>query len=148
MTPLGGMTNFDSNYINFWASFLATFKSHTYCDASICAASPIESYFLQPDAPFSSGDPGSDGTFTIANASPIWPIGNKLFSERFTQLINTFWIDSMAPFAITGKLTFPDPHRTLVFRLTTSSIRPDTTRQNGLYCDVTLPGLLSCSLLL
>jgi hypothetical protein len=32
----------------------------------------------------------------------IYPIGEVLFSQRFTQLINTFWLASIASLAVTG----------------------------------------------
>jgi hypothetical protein len=39
----------------------------------------------------------------------IYPIGDKLFSERFSQILNTFWINSIAPFAVTGNFSIEDP---------------------------------------
>ncbi|GIZ44614.1 hypothetical protein CKM354_000780700 [Cercospora kikuchii] len=57
--------------------------------------SPIEQYFLDPSRPFLQ--PNS----TI----PIGSIGPKLFSQRFSQLLNTFWLISVAPYAITGNFS-------------------------------------------
>lgn len=53
--------------------------------------STLESYFLSPDSPFSGG-----------SFAPIGGIGNELFATRFAQLLNTFWLAYVAPFAVTG----------------------------------------------
>lgn len=109
VTALGGMANGeDDDYINFWPSFVAIFDPTTFCDSGICIASPIENYLLDPDTAFSAGSfNGAQGT--EQTSPPIWPVGNTLFSQRFTQLVNTYWIDSIAPFAITGNFTYQDP---------------------------------------
>ena len=106
VTPLSGMTNADTDYTEFWPSFVRAFDNETLCDV-FCMASPIELYFTRPNLPFSMASmTGAEGTKDTS--PPIWPIGDVLFSQRFTQLVNTFWIDNIAPFAVTGKLTFPN----------------------------------------
>ena len=56
-------------------------------------SSPLEAYFKDPDLPFSS---------SLQDWSPIYPIGNRLFAQRFTQLLNTYYIGGINPGAITG----------------------------------------------
>jgi hypothetical protein len=65
-------------------------------------STPIEYYLTNPASPYSAA-PAEGSTW---RGSDIYPIGDVLFSRRFTQLINTFWIASIAPFAAGGGLTF------------------------------------------
>ena len=41
-----------------------------------------------------------------ATGADIWPVGDEVVSQRFTQLLNTFWIINIAPQAATGNFTF------------------------------------------
>lgn len=105
LTVLDGMCNSDTNYMNYFVSFENSSNSADFCDTGNCMASPMESYLLDPDQPFSVDNPyGSYGGFVLTTP-PIWPIGDKAFSQRFTQLLNTYWINSIAPFVVTGNLT-------------------------------------------
>ncbi|KAH6686387.1 hypothetical protein F5X68DRAFT_15643 [Plectosphaerella plurivora] len=65
-------------------------------------STPIEYYFTNPASPYSAARTG-DSTWRGAD---IYPIGDALFSYRFSQLLNTFWIVSIAPFAASSGLTF------------------------------------------
>ncbi|CAK1362664.1 hypothetical protein CB0940_05138 [Cercospora beticola] len=58
---------------------------------------PLEQYFLAPATPFHIEE----------NSDPIGNIGPELFSQRFTQLLNTFWLVSIAPDAVTGNFSAP-----------------------------------------
>ncbi|KAK1948745.1 hypothetical protein LY78DRAFT_709788 [Colletotrichum sublineola] len=63
-------------------------------------ASAIEAYFTEPDTPYSaSGISSWDGT-------DVYPIGEVAYSQRFSQLLNTFWLASVAPHNITGTFGF------------------------------------------
>jgi hypothetical protein len=56
---------------------------------------PTEQFFLTPDAPF-----------IFPNSTlPIGDVGEKLFSQRLTQLLNTYLLTSSAPYAISGNFT-------------------------------------------
>ncbi|CAM1509075.1 Fc.00g028140.m01.CDS01 [Cosmosporella sp. VM-42] len=88
--------------------FFRTFinASHTPWDETWITdpySTPIQLYFTHPDTPYSStyqnGFHGQD----------IWPVGDAVFSKRLTQLLNTFWIVSIAPFAALGNVSFSDP---------------------------------------
>ncbi|KAK3709104.1 hypothetical protein LTR37_011083 [Vermiconidia calcicola] len=59
--------------------------------------SPLEYYFLNPASPYSWDI--SSYTYVIGL------IGDVLFSQRFGQLLNTLWLDGVAPFAVTGNFT-------------------------------------------
>ncbi|CAK1365031.1 unnamed protein product [Cercospora beticola] len=58
---------------------------------------PVEQYFLTPELPFVVGN----------NSIPIGSIGNTLFAQRFSQLLNTYWLSTLAPYEIAGNFTYP-----------------------------------------
>lgn len=58
---------------------------------------PIEQYFLTPATPF----------HLVEGSTAIGSIGPILFSQRFSQLLNTFWLISIAPKAVTGSFSAP-----------------------------------------
>ncbi|KAH0426673.1 hypothetical protein CcaCcLH18_10181 [Colletotrichum camelliae] len=63
-------------------------------------ASALETYFTEPDSPYSApGISSWDGT-------DIYPVGDRVFSQRFSQLLNTFWLASVASYNITGNFHF------------------------------------------
>jgi len=55
----------------------------------------LEQFFLTLDAPF----------IFLDGKLPIGNIGEKLFSQRLTQLLNTYLITSSAPYAVSGNFT-------------------------------------------
>jgi hypothetical protein len=55
----------------------------------------LEQFFLTPGAPFIFPD----------STLPIGDIGEKLFSQRLTQLLNTYLLTSSAPYAISGNFS-------------------------------------------
>lgn len=62
--------------------------------------SPIESNFVHPDNPYTLTQRTGDVRQWLGE--DIWPIGDVLFSQRFSQLLNTWWIANVAPSAVTG----------------------------------------------
>jgi hypothetical protein len=60
-------------------------------------SSPFEYYIVYPNTPFAAG------------TTMDWPIladvGSIVFSQRFAQLLNTYWLAGIAPFAISGNFT-------------------------------------------
>ncbi|KAF4918108.1 hypothetical protein CGCVW01_v009177 [Colletotrichum viniferum] len=63
-------------------------------------ASALEAYFTEPDSPYSAAGISSwDGI-------DIYPVGDQMFSQRFSQLLNTFWLASVASHNITGNFHF------------------------------------------
>ncbi|KAF4985517.1 hypothetical protein FDECE_16510 [Fusarium decemcellulare] len=61
-------------------------------------AGPIEYYFINPDSPFAATYNRTQGW----QYDEIGPVEDASFSNSFSQLLNTFWIASIAPFTITG----------------------------------------------
>jgi hypothetical protein len=57
--------------------------------------SPLERYFTNTNTPFT--DPV--GMLRMAD------VGDTLFSQRFSQLLNTYWLAFAAPFSVTGNFT-------------------------------------------
>ncbi|KAL3293811.1 hypothetical protein RB213_015883 [Colletotrichum asianum] len=63
-------------------------------------ASALETYLSEPNSPYSAAGISSwDGT-------DIYPVGRRVFSQRFSQLLNTFWLASVASYNITGNFHF------------------------------------------
>jgi hypothetical protein len=75
--------NFFSMFINSTGSI----HERTY--------SPLERYFNNTDVPFADPD----------EAPGIADLGDMIFSQRFAQLLNTYWLAFAAPFSVTGKFT-------------------------------------------
>ncbi|KAH7019077.1 hypothetical protein EDB80DRAFT_869754 [Ilyonectria destructans] len=65
-------------------------------------ATPIEYYFTNPGAPY------LDVMSAAVNPPRIWTLSNEIFSQRLSQLLNTFWIANIAPIAFTGSVEFRD----------------------------------------
>ena len=78
---------------NFFAAFVNS--TGVGRDATPCA---LEYYFTHPGMPFS----------LTLDWPPIYPIGNHLFAQRFTQLLNTYYLDGIDPAAITGNFSITD----------------------------------------
>lgn len=62
------------------------------------ASSPLEVYIQDPDVPF-----------TARFDAIVADAGDKVLSQRFAQLLNTYWLAGIAPFAIAGGFE-PQPH--------------------------------------
>ncbi|KAF6834465.1 hypothetical protein CPLU01_04930 [Colletotrichum plurivorum] len=61
-------------------------------------SSPIETYFTNPDSPDVEPKPWV-GTYLL-------PVGDVVFSQRFTQLLNTMWIAAIGHRNITSSFDF------------------------------------------
>lgn len=87
--------------------------------------SAFEHYFVEPGAPFSAVPQLSGNTLAL------YHIGNLTFSHRLTQLFNTMWLSSAAPYALTGNFTSPSNHYYGV-----STVGGTTSKaQTVLHCD-------------
>ncbi|KAK3203713.1 hypothetical protein GRF29_106g458108 [Pseudopithomyces chartarum] len=64
-------------------------------------STPLEYYFTNPDSPYSAQYVKQ----TDWIGADIWPIGDTLFSYRFSQLLNTFWLANVAPVDVLGNFT-------------------------------------------
>jgi len=133
-TALDGITFMNASALagdELWTAFyggpvgLAHMAAHYFFSGYMSSAGPIsngytamERFFLNPDAPFElvASDFG-DGPH-VYEVTPIADIGAVLFSRRFTQLLNTFWMASYAPLAIITGSTSSDDN---VYNLTQES---------------------------
>lgn len=123
----GGLGQDVEHYQHFFSSFVTATDASLACDTSVCTTSGIEGYLADPNNPF---------TFT---ESPRLPdVGIALFSQRMSQLMNTYWLDSVAPFAITGNFTLhPSDNQYGILNTynTDSTIGTAETRVNVIKCN-------------
>lgn len=84
---------------------------------------PVENYFINPAFPFS---PPADG-------SALADLGDELFSERFAQLLNTYWLANIAPIALLGSFS-PEPATADEKYKSASMTGTTTTAQDVLRC--------------
>lgn len=95
-TPLDGAGQEGTEYQSFFANLVNSTNQHANCDTTECIPSIIEGYLANPQSPF---------PLSITQA-PI-AISDQLMSQRLGQILNTYWIDSIAPFAVSGNFTMP-----------------------------------------
>jgi hypothetical protein len=140
LTPLNSLGQIGIDYTYFWKNFVNATNPSASCDTTDCATSGIEGYLANPSNPYN---------FT---SNPIiWTIGNELISQRFTQLVNTYWIDSIAPLVISSSGNFNMTKGTTVQQgfNTDSSIGSIRTEIDVLRCNIPwLVVLLLSSLIL
>jgi hypothetical protein len=60
---------------------------------------PVESFFGDPVKPFQ---------YAFSYPKPIFEVGDRLFSQRFTQLLNTYWLASIDPYELTNGIDLLD----------------------------------------
>ncbi|KAK8063029.1 hypothetical protein PG997_015126 [Apiospora hydei] len=68
----------------FFDEFVNATNPKAGCGSLRCSPSPIESHL------------GNPGMLQGLGLPALWRVGDDLFSERLTQLLNTFWIVSIA----------------------------------------------------
>lgn len=98
-----GYTNPMAGFGNYSSADLLTFFSHLVdstvnrerlCTPVRCTRCQLENYILDPYQLY----------WGEASQPNSWTVDNKNFSDRFTQILNTFWLDSIANRAILGSL--------------------------------------------
>jgi hypothetical protein len=95
-------------------------------------STPIEYYFTNPAGPYF---PPFENMW---RGAPIYSIGDRLFSQQFSQLLNTFCTSSVVPFAVTGNFstegpvngTLPSQLSTYSYRNTSGTMTPDFLQLN------------------
>ncbi|KIW65435.1 hypothetical protein PV04_07696 [Phialophora macrospora] len=138
-TPINGLGQPDAMYLSFLADFTNATNPAVGCDTSFCPSSVIEAYLADP----------TNMVFQ-AGTTKLWKLGDERISQRFTQLFNTYWIDSVAPTPVSGNFTLPsiDPETRPQYN-TDSTLGTITTGQRVIECNYTwLAILLLCSLVL
>ncbi|EME77593.1 uncharacterized protein MYCFIDRAFT_89062 [Pseudocercospora fijiensis CIRAD86] len=78
----------------FFSGFIAATGNTTQNPTGL---SPIECYFVHPENPYQCS---FDNT-----PYALHDLGNELFSHRLTQLLNTYWMDNVAQYSVTGNFT-------------------------------------------
>lgn len=130
--------------------FLETFINSTdtvWSDLSAykLAVTPLEAFFVDPDTPYQSDT-------VLSNEAPDYAaLGDAVFSRRMTQLLNTFWLASIAPNSVSGNIDFSNSTSTTGSSLSkrslsalavssTGTLTPDVTvlRVNGAWLGVLL----------
>ncbi|KAK1842224.1 hypothetical protein CCHR01_15166 [Colletotrichum chrysophilum] len=96
--------------------------------------SPLETYFTHPSNPFSA--PGI-GSWSGTN---IYQVGDAVFSQRLSQLLNTFWLSSVSSSRLTGGFDFQTTPNTsnVIAQNTTGTRTPDhlVMRVNRLWISI------------
>lgn len=100
LAPSGDMEFYDEQYWSYLGYFINS--SNILWDWEPDKepySSPIELYLTHPDIPYAvlPNDRNWRG-------EDIWPVGDKVFSARFSQLLNSFWLAQIAPFAPMGRV--------------------------------------------
>jgi hypothetical protein len=100
LAPPGKFRFMDRSYDGFFPTLVnSTLSTYAPMWKSDPYSTPLELYFTQPESPYSARRLNGTGNFKGAN---IYPIGDAVFSQRFSQLLNTYWIASLSPFGVTG----------------------------------------------
>jgi hypothetical protein len=124
-TPLDGAGQEATDYLSFFANLVNSTNQRVNCDTVICNPSIIEGYLANPQNPFP------------VSTAPI-AISDQLMSQRLGQILNTYWIDSIAPFAVSGNFTMPAKSTTSYNSATynvNSSIATTETYVTVITCD-------------
>ena len=104
----------------FFTSFVSA-PGITHDDES----NPLEIYIVNPDSPYS----------LIGQLVDLADVGDDLFSQRFTQLLNTFWIAGIAPFAVTGNFTKNNTSALAAYGVQSANSLTESG-QTILHCDI------------
>lgn len=82
--------------------------------------SPIECYFMHPENPYRC-------SMDASGQYALYTIGDELFSTRFTQLLNTYWMANVAPYSMTGSFTPNNTFEGSIAATTSGQLRIETT---------------------
>ncbi|OAL30103.1 hypothetical protein AYO20_08906 [Fonsecaea nubica] len=136
-TPINGLGQEDIKYTQFFPDFTNATNPTVGCDTVLCPPSAIEAYLADPA-----------NTVLQTSTTKLWELGDDIISKRFTQLINTYWIDSIAPAAVSGNFTVA-PKSNLLLYNTDSTFGTVTTSQVVVKCEYAwLALMLLCSIVL
>ncbi|PVH96161.1 hypothetical protein DM02DRAFT_599662 [Periconia macrospinosa] len=115
--------SFGNPYHGFFTSFVKAGDTIWDPQNTHLYSTPIEYYFTNPGFPYSVqiSDNGFRGT-------DIYTISDTVFSQRFSQLLNTFWLSSIAPTGVTDLFNISsnaDQDGTYGVVTTTGDMTPD-----------------------
>jgi hypothetical protein len=97
--------------LNFFKNFINATNPSQACGTTSCPMSGVEGYLIDPSNPFN-----------VVGSPLIWQQGDDLVSRRMTQLINTYWLNSIAPYSHTGNFSGPVNSTQLAYRYNTDSM--------------------------
>ena len=105
-----GAQDFSSQTQTWYLSSLinATNTPWAYTWSNDPYSTPLEYYFTHPDSPYSMEYVSTGPASLPWLGADIYPIGDVLFSQRFSQLLNTFWMANVAPMALMGNFSLDD----------------------------------------
>ena len=94
------LSAFDGIFDEYWTDTVTEWWFKGFVNATgqrgFSNLSPLENYFMHPRAPY------------VADDLPLYTMSAELFSHRFSQLLNTYWLASIAPFTITSGVNYTD----------------------------------------
>lgn len=90
-TPINGLGQSDIMYTYYLADFTNATNPTVGCDTSFCPPSAIEAYLADPA-----------NTLAQTSTTKLWKLGDGPISKRMSQLLNTYWVASIAPQAVAG----------------------------------------------
>ena len=111
-SPLSGLAQNDTMVTQFFKNFVNATNPSQACDTVSCPMSGVEGYLTDPNNPFN-----------VQGTPPIANLGNEVVSLRMAQLVNTYWLNSIAPYSLTGNFSgVGGDVNNLAFRYNTDSI--------------------------
>ena len=114
-SPLNCLAQNDAMVLQFFKNFINSTDPNAGCATTSCPLSGVEGYLVAPENPF-----------TVRGNVSIWEQGDELVSQRMTQLINTYWVNSIAPYSLTGNFSLPSTTSNLAFGYNTDSFMGTT----------------------
>ena len=87
----------------FFSSFIKSTGTDFFSSTNL---GPLESYFVDPVAPYKTSVSGKGAGSGQSDSQPLVDIGSALFSRRLTQLLNTYWLASIDPFTMVNGIDF------------------------------------------
>jgi hypothetical protein len=117
-SPRGAEFPTESYETDWVASFFGSFVNSTAHTTDALSwvehLTPLECYFVDPVFPH----------VTSAGEAPdLYTIGDELFSLRLAQLLNTFWLASIAPYTVIEGLVYDVPPKEEMSGYPTSDLR-------------------------
>ncbi|KAK6439819.1 hypothetical protein LTR95_003959 [Oleoguttula sp. CCFEE 5521] len=124
-------------YLNTIAeTFFDMFVSATgNASHGVSSLTPLETFFWNPTSPFRQAEEDD-------SALPLYKLGSELFSQRFTQLVNTYWLSGADPYTMTGGIKLEDQARGTGYTFTDNTAGQISIEKRVLSCHVLFMALL------
>lgn len=100
------LADYDADSTSYWFSYFVNSTSSSMHGPHDQV--PLEAYFNDPVTPHYYA---LNGNKENPYPQPIRDVSDELFSTRLTQLLNTYWLASVAPYTIVAGVDYyPDPN--------------------------------------